>query len=103
MMYNYYSFETDGAWGIRAVRSYLERKGLMSEDGYSFDSKAPFISISLLYLSGGSGWNTERDRDERFCNYIPIVTSDISDSDLSVREIIDGLSELLGAELKEEW
>ncbi|WP_295153293.1 hypothetical protein [uncultured Ruminococcus sp.] len=103
MMYNYYCFETDSAWDICAVRTFLEEHRLSSADGYSFDNKAPFISLSLLYLKGEGGWNTERDRDEELCNYIPVVTSDLSDSDPYVQELFSCLSEFLGAELKEDW
>lgn len=103
MMYNYYSFETDSAWDICAVRDFLQKKGLQTEDGYNYGCKVPFISISLLYIKNSSGWNSERDIYESRCNYIPVVTSDISDSTAFVLEVLDGLTKLTGAELKDEW
>ena len=103
MMYNYYCFETDSAWDISAVRAFLEEHGLCSADGYSYDNKAPFISLSLLYLKGEGGWNSERDRDERLCNYIPAVTSDISDSDPFIQGLLHDLSGYLHVPLREDW
>ena len=103
MMYNYYCFETDSAWDICAVRGFLEKCGLHSADGYSYDNKDPFISISLLYLTGGSGWNSEHDRHERLCSYIPIVTSDISDNEPTVWNVLQGLEALLGTAVREDW
>ncbi|SFB78850.1 hypothetical protein SAMN02910406_00540 [Ruminococcus albus] len=70
-MYNNYCFETDGAWELCAVRSYLEDKGLVTEEGYSYDSKSAFWSISLLHLKGSRDWNSEGDRDSRFCIISP--------------------------------
>ncbi|WP_143098654.1 hypothetical protein [Ruminococcus albus] len=44
-------------------------------------------------------------RRQRFTvlHYIPIVTSDISDGDAFVREVLESLSRVLGDEQKEEW
>ena len=102
-MYNYYHFETDSYWNIAPVRQLLESHGLSSENGHDFAVEQPFISISLLMVKDRNSFNSERDISHDKTNYIPVVTSDLSDNDDLVRNILASLEKCLGSPLIEEW
>ena len=103
MMYNYYHFETDGQWDIGQLRELLESFGMTSDDGHDYEKQSPFISISLLMVRDRNSFNSARDISHDKTNYIPVVTSDLSDNDRYVRSILKALEESLGVPLAEEW
>ena len=97
-MYHYYYLKTDcrdNCWNTAEIQEYLRAFQLFIEQPNGiFVSQNPFLDISLMKVKDLNSWSC-LDFNQKETNYISIVTSDISDNDNSVRNLLKDLEQLL--------
>ncbi|MDE6707087.1 MAG: hypothetical protein K2K06_03515 [Oscillospiraceae bacterium] len=97
-MYHYYYLKTDcrdNCWNTAEIQEYLRASKLFIEQPNGiFVSQNPFLDISLMKVKDLNSWSC-LDFNQKETNYISIVTSDISDNDNSVRNLLKDLEQLL--------
>ena len=98
-MHSYFYTKTDcrsNTWDTIEILDYLRSFTILEEkDNGIFVSKKPFLDISLMKVKDLNSWSS-RDYDEEETNYVSIVTSDFSEENIEVIEILKGLEQLLG-------
>ena len=98
-MHRYFYIKTDcrsNTWDTIEILDYLRSFTILEEkDNGIFVSKKPFLDISLMKVKDLISWSS-RDYDEEETNYVSIVTSDFSEENIEVIEILKGLEQLLG-------
>lgn len=93
-MYNYYFIKTDTiSLQTPELENYLRSAGLSDKGNGMFFCRKPFLDISLMKVTNPDSWSS-RDYDSRETNYISIITSQNSDNNSYVRNILQGLEKL---------
>lgn len=97
-MYHYYYIKTDcrsNTWDTAEIQEYLRSCMIFTENPNGiFVSQNPFLDISLMKVKDLNSWSC-LDFNEKETNYISIVTSDISDNNDIVKNLLKGLEQLL--------
>lgn len=98
-MYNYYYIKTDcrsSTWNTTEIQNYLRSFTIFEEKSNGiFISKNPFLDISLMKVKDLNSWSSlDFDKDET--NYVSIVTSEFSEENIEVKNLLKGLEQLLG-------
>lgn len=98
-MYNYYYIATDcrsNTWNTIEIQDYLRSFTIFEEKNNGiFISKNPFLDISLMKVKDLNSWSAlDFDKDET--NYVSIVTSDFSEKNNEIYNLLKGLEQLLG-------
>lgn len=98
-MYHYYYIKTDcrsDTWNTAGIQDYLRSFVLFEEKTNGiFSSSNPFLNISLMKVKDLNCWSC-LDFDINETNYISIITSEWSDNDTDVQNILKGLEQLSG-------
>lgn len=111
-MYSYYYIKTDcrsNTWDTIEVLDYLRSFDMLIEKPNGiFVSQNPFLDISLMKVKDLNSWSS-LDFDENETNYVSIVTSDYSEENIEVKNLLKGLEQLLSFRIcrdnyeREEW
>lgn len=112
IMYSYYYIKTDcrsNTWDTIEILDYLRSFSMLTEKPNGiFVSKNPFLDISLMKVKDLNSWSS-LDFDENETNYVSIVTSDYSEENIEVKNLLKGLEQLLSFRIcrdnyeREEW
>jgi len=98
-MYNYYYIATDcrsNTWNTTEIQDYLRSFTMIEEKNNGiFISKNPFLNISLMKVKDLNSWSAlDFDKDET--NYVSIVTSEFSEENNEINNLLEGLEQFLG-------
>lgn len=97
-MYNYYYVKTDchsNIWDTAEIQRFLRSLNMFEEKQNGiFSSQDPFINISLMKVKELNSWSS-LDFNKDGTNYFSIVTSELSDSNVRVKDLFIQLEQLL--------
>lgn len=102
-MYNYYYIKTDclsNTWNTFEIRDFLCKLGFFEEElNGIFYSETPYLSISLMKVKDVDSWSC-LDYNEDETNYVSIITSEYSEGNMHIGNILKSLEQFFGFRMR---